>query len=433
MIPRYSRTEMTNVWSDNHKFQTWLQVEVAATQGWAKEGTVPETDAELIAKNATVNPENVITYIEETHHDVTAFIRSVTESLGEEGRWIHYGLTSSDVWDTATSLQCLDALGIIESGLADLEAAVRKQAAAHMHTLCIGRTHGIHAEPTTFGMKLAVWLTELKRHSERLELAKRQIGIGQLSGPVGTHASVPPVVEEIACNYLGLEVADATTQILQRDRHAFLVNCIAGLAGTLEKFATELRNLQRTEVAEVEEPFTENAQTGSSSMPHKRNPELSERVCGIARTLRGYAVTANENIALWHERDISHSGAERIILPDAFGLLDYALYILTGVIEGLNVKTDRMQENLHLPRGLIFSSKALNALITAGMTRQDAYKIVQVAAMKSHGERLDFREQLETHQEVDELLTKEQINDIFNPQSYLNYVDVTFKRIGLIE
>ena len=432
MIPRYARPEMTAVWSDKNKFDTWLQVEIAATQGWANEGTIPKKDAKLISDNARVNSDDVITYIEETHHDVTAFIRSVNESLGEEGRWIHYGLTSSDVWDTATSLQCIGALDLIDAAVSRLKEGIKQKALQHKDTICIGRTHGIHAEPTTFGMKLTVWLTELERHQERLQLARKQISVGQLSGPVGTHASIPPKVEETACRFLGLEVAAATTQILQRDRHAFLISCIAGLGGSLEKFATELRNLQRTEFSEVEEPFTENAQTGSSSMPHKRNPELSERVCGIARTLRGYSVTALENVPLWHERDISHSGSERIILPDAFGLLDYALDILTGVIDGLKVKPDRMLENLNLTNGLVFSSKALNHLIESGLPRQEAYKIVQTAAMKSHHERADFRTLMEQDETFRTQLSPEVINEIFDPRSYLIHIDETFRRIGLI-
>ena len=334
MIPRYALPEMTAVWSDQHKFETWLRVELAVTEAWGDHGLVPPEDVEKI-RGASIDVNDINRYIGETRHDVTAFLRSVADSLGPESRWVHHGLTSNDVWDTATCLQMLDALAILDGQLGELCGVVARRAVEHKDTLCIGRTHGMHAEPTTFGMKLAVWVDELRRHQQRFALAREQVSVGQMSGPVGTHASVPPSVEEAACQRLGLGVAAATTQIIQRDRHAFYLSTLAGLGASLEKFATEIRGLQRTDIGEAEEPFEEGAQTGSSSMPHKRNPELCERVSGLARVLRGYASTGLENVTLWHERDISHSGAERIILPDATGLLNYMLHLMIGILDGL--------------------------------------------------------------------------------------------------
>ncbi len=308
MIPRYSIPELTEIWIDEFKFQRWLDVEIAVTQAWAEAGVVPAEDAELIAKNSRINVPDIMRYIDETHHDVTAFLRSVADSLGEESRWVHHGLTSSDMWDTGTSLQMVAAADVLSGLLGRLKAAVSAKALIHKDTICVGRTHGVHAEPTTFGLKLAVWVSEIERHEERLAMAREQVAIGQMSGPVGTHATVPPAIEEDACNRLGLTVAAVTTQVLQRDRHAFYLSVMAGIGASLEKFATEIRGLQRTEILEAEEPFS-TGQTGSSSMPHKRNPELCERVVGLSRTLRGYATAGLENVALWHERDISNSGA----------------------------------------------------------------------------------------------------------------------------
>ena len=333
MIPRYSLPEIASIWSDAFKFERWLEVEIAVTEAWADIGVVPREDAERIAQNAAIDVEAIGRYIEETHHDVTAFLRSVADSLGEESRWVHYGLTSNDVWDTGTSLQLGAAADVIAGLLGELREAVARQAVEHKGTVCAGRTHGMHAEPTTFGLKLAVWVAEIDRHAERLQAARDTIAVGQMSGPVGTHATVPPEVEEGACRRLGLRVAEVTTQIIQRDRHAHYLSALAGIGASLEKFATEIRGLQRTEIGEVAEPFAA-GQTGSSSMPHKRNPELCERVAGLARTLRGYASAGLENVALWHERDISHSSVERIVLPDATGLLAYMLRIFSGVIAG---------------------------------------------------------------------------------------------------
>ena len=431
MIPRYARPEMTAVWSDERKFELWLKVEVAVVQAWGDEGVIPAEDVRLVEQNARVNVPDVMRYIEETHHDVTAFLRSVADSLGPESRWIHYGLTSNDVWDTATCLQMMEALDVLDGQVKALREVIARRAVEHKDTICIGRTHGVHAEPTTFGMKIAVWVEELRRHEERIALAREQVAVGQMSGPVGTHASVPPSVEENACKRLGLEVAKITTQVIQRDRHAFYLNVIAGIGASLEKFATEIRGLQRTDILEAEEPFDEGGQTGSSSMPHKRNPELCERVCGIARVLRGYGVTGLENVALWHERDISHSSAERIILPDATGLLNYALHIFTGVMDGLVVYPQRMLRNLERTQGLIYSSKVLNALIETGMQREAAYAIVKKNSMKAWREEVPYRGLLEADPEAASRLPAEKLDAIFDPRAFLTHTDETFRRLGL--
>ena len=432
MIPRYARPEMTAVWSDERKFELWLKVEVAVVQAWGDEGVIPAEDVRLVEQNARVNVPDVMRYIEETHHDVTAFLRSVADSLGPESRWIHYGLTSNDVWDTATCLQMMEALDVLDGQVKALREVIARRAVEHKDTICIGRTHGVHAEPTTFGMKIAVWVEELRRHEERIALAREQVAVGQMSGPVGTHASVPPSVEENACKRLGLEVAKITTQVIQRDRHAFYLNVIAGIGASLEKFATAIRGLQRTDILEAEEPFDEGGQTGSSSMPHKRNPELCERVCGIARVLRGYGVTGLENVALWHERDISHSSAERIILPDATGLLNYALHIFTGVMDGLVVYPQRMLRNLERTQGLIYSSKVLNALIETGMQREAAYAIVKKNSMKAWREEVPYRGLLEADPDAASRLPAEKLDAIFDPRAFLTHTDETFRRLGLV-
>ncbi len=431
MIPRYALPEMTAVWSDQHKFETWLRVELAVTEAWGDHGLVPPEDVEKI-RGASIDVNDINRYIGETRHDVTAFLRSVADSLGPESRWVHHGLTSNDVWDTATCLQMLDALAILDGQLGELCGVVARRAVEHKDTLCIGRTHGMHAEPTTFGMKLAVWVDELRRHQQRFALAREQVSVGQMSGPVGTHASVPPSVEEAACQRLGLGVAAATTQIIQRDRHAFYLSTLAGLGASLEKFATEIRGLQRTDIGEAEEPFEEGAQTGSSSMPHKRNPELCERVSGLARVLRGYASTGLENVTLWHERDISHSGAERIILPDATGLLNYMLHLMIGILDGLMVYPQRMQRNLEASQGLIYSSKVLLALTESGLQREDAYKIVQRHAMHSWREGIPYRQLLDADEGVTARLSAQQLDAIFDPQAFLQHVDATFERLELI-
>jgi len=432
MIPRYSRPEIAEIWSDEFKFQRWLDVEIAVVRAWAEADVVPSEDAETIARESAINVEDINRYIVETHHDVTAFLRSVADSLGPESRWVHYGLTSNDVWDTATSLQLVAAADVLTRQLATLRTVIARRAVQHKDTVCVGRTHGVHAEPTSFGLKLAVWVDELARHQQRLEHARTDVSVGQMSGPVGSHASVPPTVEERACEHLGLRVAPITTQVIQRDRHAFYLSVLAGIGASLEKFATEIRGLQRTELLEAEEPFSE-GQTGSSSMPHKRNPELCERVCGLARTLRGYAQVGLEDVALWHERDISHSSAERIILPDATGLLSYMLHIFTGVMDGLVVYPEHMQENLERTQGLIFSQKVLLALIgQGGMTREAAYKIVQRHSMTAWRERTPLRTLLEDDTQVMAVLDRPALDAIFDARAYLTHVDASFRRIGLL-
>jgi adenylosuccinate lyase len=424
---------MTAIWSDEHKFETWLKVEIAVVEAWGEAGVVPPEDVTNIRENARIDVPDIMRYIDETHHDVTAFLRSVADSLGDESRWVHYGLTSNDVWDTATCLQLVDAIDVLAAQLATLREIVTRRAMEHRETICVGRTHGVHGEPTTFGMKLAVWIDEIRRHHERLQYAREHLAVGQMSGPVGTHASVPPVVEEDACARLGLAVAPVTTQIIQRDRHAFFLGVLAGIGASLERFATEIRALQRTEILEAEEPFEEGAQTGSSSMPHKRNPELCERVCGLARTLRGYSTVGYENVALWHERDISHSGAERIAFPDATGLLSYMLHIFTGVMDGLVVYPENMRRNLQRTQGLVFSSKVLLALIEAGMKREDAYAIVQRDSMTAWHEERPYRGLLEADPEVTKRLSAERLDEIFDERAFLVHIDESFRRLGLVE
>ena len=430
MIPRYSRPEMSTVWSDQAKFERWLQVEVAAVQAWADEGVVPQADAATVVANASFTLEDIDRYQAETHHDVTAFLRSVNDHVGEPGRWVHLGLTSSDVWDTATALQLRDAASLLETELERLHVALIACAKEHKRTLMVGRTHGIHAEPTTFGLKLAVWVDEVRRHQTRLAEAKRSISVGKLSGAVGTHATVPPSVEEKVCARLKLTPAPASNQIIQRDRHAQFVSTLALIGASLEKFAQEIRHLQRTEVREVEEPFLP-GQTGSSAMPHKRNPEKCERVCGLARVLRGYATTALENVALWHERDISHSSAERLIFPDACGLLDYMLDLFAWVMENLVVNPERMRDNLDGSSGLVYSQRVLLTLIESGMQREEAYALVQHNAMQTWKSDIPLLDLLLADQTVQQYLGADALEECFNPTYYLRHVDATFARLGL--
>jgi len=421
---------MAALWNDQAKFQRWLDVEVAACEAWAELGQIPRDAAERISRHASFDLEKVNDYIAITHHDVTAFLRSVQESLGDEGRYVHFGLTSSDVWDTATGLQLRDACDLLLKGVDGLSAVLERQAAAHRDTLCTGRTHGVHAEPTTFGLKLAVWVDEMRRNRVRLEQARAAIAVGAISGTVGTHASVPPELEEIVCRKLGLGVEAASTQVIQRDRHAQFVTTLALIGASLEKFATEIRALQKTEVLEAEEPFEE-GQTGSSAMPHKRNPEKCERVTGLARVLRGYALTAMENVALWHERDISHSSTERIVFPDACLVLDYMLSLFTGIMDRLLVYPERMRENLERSYGLVFSQRVLLALIETGLSRPEAYSIVQRNAMASWKERVPFLELLLRDPLVTAQLPERELRALFDYGYYLRNIGATFARLGL--
>jgi adenylosuccinate lyase len=429
MIERYSRPDMKRVWSEENKFNKWLDVEIAVCDAWAEQGVIPRHAIPKI-KLAKCNLKRMEEILRETRHDMTAFLGSVTESLGEESRFIHLGLTSSDVMDTATSLQMVEAVNILMQDVKDLTAVLAQRAIEHKYTLMIGRTHGIHAEPTSFGLKLALWVEEMRRNLHRLAEARKIVSVGKISGAVGTYATVPPQVELRACYKLGLDPAPISNQVLQRDRHAQFVTTLAIVAGSLEKFATEIRALQKTEVREVEEPFG-TGQTGSSAMPHKRNPELTERVCGLARLVRGYAVTSLENIALWHERDISHSSNERIILPDACLTLDYILALFTTVMKKLQIYPERMKKNLELTRGLVFSQRVMLALIEKGLSRQKAYEIVQRNAMKAWKGRNGFLTVLKTDAELNDVLPAKELEGLFDYQYYLQHVDEIFQRLGL--
>ncbi len=431
MIERYSRPQMKRIWSDENKFNKWLEVEIAVCDAWAELGVIPREAVPKI-KLARCNYKRMEEILKETHHDMTAFIGSVAEGLGDEARFIHLGLTSSDVIDTALSLQLLEATEILSQDIKDLIAVLAQRAIEHKYTVMIGRTHGIHAEPLSFGLKLALWVEEMKRQRQRLNAARRAIAVGKISGAVGTYATLLPEVEEKACAKLGLSPAPVSSQILQRDRHAQFVTTLAIIFGSLEKFATEIRALQRTEVREVAEPFG-TGQTGSSAMPHKRNPELSERICGLARLVRGYALTSMENIALWHERDISHSSTERIILPDSCLALDYCLSLLTSVMRGLEVYPKRMRRNLDLTKGLIFSQRVMLALIDKGLSRQKAYELVQRNAMKAWQRNKYFLTLLRADKEVTATLPNEELEKLFNEQYYLRHIDDIFKRVGLTE
>jgi adenylosuccinate lyase len=431
MIERYSRPWMKKVWSDENKFAKWLRVEIAVCEAWAEEGVVPKSAIPKI-KKARVDLKRMAAILKETHHDVTAFLRTVAESLGDESRFIHFGLTSSDVMDTALSLQMVEAADLLAGDVEELISVLSGMALKYKYTPMIGRTHGVHAEPISFGLKLALWVEEMKRNLQRLEEARRVTAVGKISGAVGTYATVTPGVEVKACARLGLTPAPVSSQILQRDRHAQFVTTLAIVASSLEKFATEIRGLQRTETREVEEPF-EAGQTGSSAMPHKRNPELCERICGLARLVRGYAVTAMENITLWHERDISHSSTERIILPDACLVLDYSLELFTSVMKGLQVYPERMRQNIKLTRGLIFSQRVMLALIDRGLSRQKAYDLVQQHAMKSWAEDKDFLKLLKSDPRVTASLPPGELEKLFDYQYYLRHIDEIFCRLGLTE
>jgi len=440
MIERYSRPGMAGIWTDEGKLDRWLRVEIAVVDAWADAGRVPREDAVKV-RGARYVLEDVARYQAETHHDVTAFLKSVADSLGPEGRWVHLGLTSQDVWDTATALQLVDSATLLEEDLHALREVLEQRALEFKDTLCIGRTHGVHAEPTTFGLKLAGWVAEIRRAQGRLAEAKAGISYGKISGAVGTHATVPPDVEEKVCQHLGLYPEPVSTQVVPRDRHAYFVSTLALIAASLERMAQEIRHLQRTEVLEAEEPFAE-GQTGSSAMPHKRNPELCERICGLARVVRGYAMTSFENVALWHERDISHSSTERITLPDSCILLDYMLDMFTGIMRGLNVYPQRMRENMELTQGLVFSQRVLLALIETGLSRQDAYAIVQRNSMvawedarakgKEQTAKGAFRLHLEADTEVTSRLNAAKLDEIFDYGVYTAHVDDSFRRLGLL-
>jgi len=429
MIARYSRPAMAAVWSDESKLARWLEVELAALAGWAELGRIPPESVAEITRRATIpTPAQVAEIEAQTQHDTAAFVDAVAAELGAEGRWFHYGLTSSDVVDTALALQVQEAGRLLLTGLRRAFAAVVRRAEEHRLTLTIGRTHGIHAEPTTFGLKLAGWAFELDRGRERLTHALEGMRVGKLSGAVGTYAATDPEVERIACERLGLEPAPSSTQILQRDRHADLVAALAVLAASLEKFALEVRHLARTEVREVEEPFGR-AQKGSSAMPHKRNPVVAERICGLARVVRGHALVALENVALWHERDISHSSAERIVLPDAFLAVDYMLDRFTWLVGGLVVRPERMRANLESSHRLFFSQRLLLALVEAGMTRDDAYRLAQRHALAAWEEERDFADLVRADEQIASGIDLEAVFDL---AVYTEHVGVVFDRLSAL-
>jgi adenylosuccinate lyase len=417
---------MSRVWSEEARLGRWLEVELAALDAWSQVGTVPSEAAAEIRQAAKVpTPERVAELERTTNHDVASFVDAVSENLGAAGRWFHYGLTSSDVIDTALALAVQDAGRLVLEGVDAAFRAVVARAEEHVHTPMIGRTHGIHAEPTTFGLKLSGWAFQLERDRSRLEHALEYMRVGKFSGVVGTYATTDPEVERIACERLGLEPAPVSTQIIQRDRHAELLNVLALLAASLERFAVEIRHLARTEVREVEEPFGR-GQKGSSAMPHKRNPIVSERICGLARVVRGYAQVGLENVALWHERDISHSSAERIVLPDAFLAVDYMLDRFTWLVAGLVVRPERMLANLESTGGLFFSQRVLLALVGSGLPRDEAYRAVQRHAMRAWDEKLDFRELIRDDAQLAKRLD---LDEIFDLASFTSHVDVVFARL----
>lgn len=429
MIERYTRPIMGSVWSDDRKVQCWLAVELAACEAWYRRGRIPGWAIEPI-RGATCNLQRMREIERETDHDVIAFLRAVGETAGDASRFIHLGLTSSDVVDTGLALQVKAAGELLDGALAELTDVVGRRAVEHKRTLTIGRTHGIHAEPTTFGLKLAIWYDELRRHRRRLDLAREDIAVGKLSGAVGTHAHVPADMEDEVCAALGLQAAPASNQVIQRDRHAFFLSVVAGIGATLEKMATEFRHLQRTEVRETQEPFAAGNQ-GSSAMPHKRNPHASERVSGLARLLRGYAVTAGENVALWHERDISHSSTERVIFPDACIVLDYMLAEMTEIVRDLTIFPDRMLRNLEQTGGLIYSQRVMLALVDGGMDRHLAYTAVQSCALRSWDTGQSFRELLWADPSVSPVLDRDSFDALFDPAEQLLQVDAIFTRLGL--
>jgi adenylosuccinate lyase len=429
VIARYSRPAMARIWSEETKLARWLDVELAALDGFGEVGAIPASAVTAIrARAKPPAPERVAELERVTQHDTAAFVDAVAEQLGPEGRFLHYGLTSSDVVDTGLALQIRDAGALILAALERAFAAVVARAEEHRTTLTIGRTHGVHAEPTTFGLKLAGWAFELDRGRRRVARAVEGMRVGKLSGAVGTYAAIEPEVERIACERLGLEPAPASTQILQRDRHAELLTSLALVAASLEKFALEIRHLARTEVREVEEPFRR-GQKGSSAMPHKRNPVVAERICGLARVVRAAAVVGLENVALWHERDISHSSAERVVIPDSFLALDYMLDRFAWLVEGLVVRPERMARNLDASHGLHFSQRVLLALVAAGVARDDAYRLVQRTAMRAWDEEQSFERLVRADPQIADRLTPAALDDAFDLSAYTRHVDAVFERL----
>jgi adenylosuccinate lyase len=430
VIERYTRPAMGRLWSEEHKFTTWLRVELAVCEAYARRGRIPADAMARIRDRARVDVARILEIQQRVKHELIAFLTNLEEHLGEDSRFVHMGLTSMDVWDTAVGLQLREAADLLIAGEERLRQALGDLARRHKDTLIVGRTHGVHAEPTSFGLKVAVWYAEAGRNLERLQRARTTISVGRLSGAVGNFAHIDPDLEEEVCRELGLEPAPVSTQVIQRDRHAEFCAALAIAGASLEKIALEIRGLQRTEVLEAQEPFGE-GQKGSSAMPHKRNPELSERICGLARLLRTNALAAVENVALWHERDISHTSVERVILPDSTILLDYLLDLTTFIITGLDVDAGRMTDNLDLSYGLVYSQRVLLKLTESGLARQAAYEIVQRHAMRAWRDRRPFLELLQADPAVTERVAPADLKACFDPAWYLRHVDTIFKRIGL--
>ncbi|ODP27083.1 Adenylosuccinate lyase [Paenibacillus nuruki] len=430
MIERYSRPEMRNIWSEENKFKAWLEVEICACEAWAELGVIPKEDVEKLRAGASFDMDRIYEIEKETRHDVIAFTRAVSESLGEERKWVHYGLTSTDVVDTALGYLLRQANEILERDIINFIEILKDKAIAYKDTPMMGRTHGVHAEPTTFGLKMALWHEEMKRNLERFRHAADNVQYGKMSGAVGTYANIDPFVEEFVCNKLGTKAAPISTQTLQRDRHAEYMATLALVATSLDKFATEVRALQKSEVREVEEAFAK-GQKGSSAMPHKRNPISSENISGLSRVIRGHMVSAYENVTLWHERDISHSSVERIILPDATMLLNYMLNRFGNIIKNLTVFPENMQRNIQRTYGVPFSGRVMTKLIDKGISREQAYDTVQPLAMQAWEEQRSFKDIILETPAITELLNAEEIEEAFNPSWHLKHVDTIFKKLGL--
>ena len=430
MIERYSRKVMRDVWSEENKFAAYLEVEILSCEAWSKLGVIPAEDVGKIRAKAGFDIQRIKEIEEQTRHDVVAFTRAVSETLGEERKWVHYGLTSTDVVDTANGYLLKQADAILLKDMEEFLEVLRKRAKEFKDTPCIGRTHGIHADITSFGLKWALWFEEMKRNIERFKFAAAGVEAGKMSGAVGNFANIPPSIQDYVCEKLGIASADISTQVLQRDRHAYYLATLAVVAATLEQMAFEVRNLQRTEIREAEEAFRK-GQKGSSAMPHKRNPISSENICGCARVMRGYMATAYENVALWHERDISHSSTERIVLPDATELLDYMLTRFKGILENLVVYPENMLSNIYRTKGVIFAQRVMNALIGKGLAREQAYDLVQPIAMKAWTENLDYQTLLKDSAEVSSLLSAEELESCFTLDYYFKNVDYIFRRVGI--
>lgn len=432
MLERYTRPEMGAIWTDQNRYQAWLEVEILADEAWAELGEIPKEDVALIREKASFDIDRILEIEAQTRHDVVAFTRAVSESLGDESKWVHYGLTSTDVVDTAYGYLMKQANDLIREDLNRFVTIIGEKAKEYKYTVMMGRTHGVHAEPTTFGLKLALWYSEMKRNVERFERAAKGVEAGKISGAVGTFANIPPFVEEYVCEKLGIRAQDISTQVLPRDLHAEYFSAMALIATSIEKFATEIRGLQKSETREVEEFFAK-GQKGSSAMPHKRNPIGSENMAGLARVVRGHMVTAYENVSLWHERDISHSSAERIIIPDTTILIDYMLNRFGNIVKNLTVFPENMKRNMNATFGLIYSQRVMLKLIDHGMTREQAYDLVQPKTAQAWDEQMDFRPLLEADPAITDVLTKADLDDAFDYNHHLKQVDTIFERVGLAE